>query len=308
MHTTVTYALITAAHNEERFIEKTIRSVIAQRLRPCRWLIIENGSTDGTAEIVSRYAAEHSWIQLVQIDPPEKRNFGAKSHAFNTGLKMLGEVECDLIGNLDADISFDEGFFEFLTGKMAADPAIGVAGTVFEEPGYHSARDSFEGQNHVAGQCQLFRRKCIQQLGGYVPHSRGGIDWIAVTSARMLGWKTRSYREQSFFHHRHMGTADRGRIASSFAYGEKDYYLGGHPLWQMFRCAYRIAKEPYVIGGLALMAGYTWAAIRRIPRPVSPELMRFHRGEQMRKLRSILSRLLRFKRVDNFELASKGGE
>ncbi len=276
--TTLSYALISPAHNEEKFIEKTIQSVVNQRLLPKKWLIVENGSTDSTPEIVARYSKLHPWIQLVQVEKPKKRNFSAKANAFNAGVEMLKDLDCDIIGNIDADISFDADFFEFLVARMAEDPRIGVAGTVFEEEGYHSARDSFEGHNHVAGQCQMFRRECLSQIGGYVPHSRGGIDWIAVTTARMIGWKTRSFRERSYFHYRHMGTADRGRVASAFSYGEKDYYLGGHPLWQIFRCAYRATKEPYIVGGAAFLAGYVWAWARRMPRPGSHELRRFQSG------------------------------
>ena len=78
---------------------------------------------------------------------------------------------------------------------------------------------------------------------------------MAVTTARMMGWTTRSFREKSFFHHRTMGTAERGRLASSFSYGEKDYYLGGHPVWEMFRVAYRMTKRPYLLDGIALGSG-----------------------------------------------------
>lgn len=305
-HPPLKYALITPAHNEARFIEKTLDSVVGQTVRPAKWIIVENGSKDNTAEIVARYAAQHPWIELVQIPAPEKsRSFSAKAYAFNHGLNLVKELDCAVIGNLDADISFDPDHFEFLLARFAEDPKLGVAGTVFEEEGYHSGRDSFEGQNHVAGQCQIFRRQCLLEIGGYVPHSAGGIDWIAVTTARMLGWTTRSYREKCFFHYRHMGTAERSRVAAAFSYGEKDYYLGGHPIWQLFRCTYRATKAPLFFGGAALFAGYVWAALRRMPRPVSQELMRFHREEQMRKLGTILSRLFRLKRVDNFELAAK---
>jgi hypothetical protein len=125
---------------------------------------------------------------------------------------------------------------------------------------------------------------------------------MAVTTARMIGWRTRSFREKSFMHHRVLGTADRGIVASNYAYGKKDYILGGHPLWQIFRCTYRMTKRPYVIGGVALFAGYSAAFLSRMERPVSPELMRFHRAEQMLKLKSIISSLRRLKKVNNFEL------
>jgi hypothetical protein len=190
--------------------------------------------------------------------------------------------------------------------KFSGDPQLGVAGTPFLENGYDSAKDSFEGQNHVAGGCQLFRRECFQQIGGYVPNRAGGIDWIAVTTARMKGWKTRSFVEKRFQHYRPLGTAERNQLKASFSYGEKDYYLGNSPVWQLFRVSYRMAKPPFIIEGLALLCGFCWAALRRTKRPVSQELMRFHRREQMKKLRTILRSLLTFKKVDNFRLASGG--
>jgi len=118
----------------------------------------------------------------------------------------------------------------------------------------------------------------------------------------MMGWKTQSFREKSFFHYRHLGTAERGMLASLFSYGEKDYYLGGHPIWELFRVVYRAGKQPYVIGGLALGFGYAWAFMRRTPRPVSREVMAFHRREQMMKLKAVLRSLVQFKRIDNFNL------
>jgi hypothetical protein len=126
---------------------------------------------------------------------------------------------------------------------------------------------------------------------------------MAVTTARMKGWKTESFREKYFFHYRTLGTAERGILASLYSYGEKDYYLGGHPVWEMFRVAYRVTKKPFLFGGVALGLGYCAAAIRRTPRPVGPELMAFHREEQMLKLKNILRSLVKMKRVDNFNVA-----
>jgi hypothetical protein len=99
-----------------------------------------------------------------------------------------------------------------------------------------------------------------------------------------------------------MGTAERSPLKALFSYGEKDYYLGGSPVWQLFRVTYRLTKKPLIGGGFALLFGYTWAALRRVPRPVSPELMRFHRADQMRKLKAILRSMLRLKKVDAFSL------
>jgi glycosyltransferase involved in cell wall biosynthesis len=299
------YVLITPAHNEEALIEKTLHSMSAQTLPPERWVIVDDGSLDRTAEIIQRYAKRFSWIQFVQRPTRLDRSFAGKVHAFNVGLEQVQSqsLAFEVIGNLDADLSFEADYLEFLLRKFAEDPKLGVAGTPFTEGGgYDSARDSFEGENHVAGGCQLFRRQCFEDIGGYTPNPAGGIDWVAVTTARMKGWKTKSFPEKRFHHYRMLGTAGRSNVGAAFSYGKKDYYLGGSPIWQLFRVAYRMTKRPVLLGGLALLSGYIWAALRRIERAVSPELMRFHRNEQMRKLRAIFRTLLRFKKVDSFSL------
>ncbi len=265
-------------------------------------MIVNDGSTDATSNIVRPYLVENRWIELIDLPVRKKRNFAAKVYAFNAGQERVKDLQYEIIGNLDADVSLDEDHFEFLQNEFHKDPGLGVAGTIFRELGYSSETDSFEGRNHVSGQCQLFRRQCYEKIGGYRPNKAGGIDWMAVTTARMMGWKTRSFRDKSFFHHRAMGTAERGRFASSFSYGEKDYYLGGHPIWELFRVAYRMTKRPYLLDGMALGLGYLWAFLRQVERPVSEELMRFHRKEQMQKLKAILKSLVTFKRIDSFEV------
>lgn len=298
------YVLITPARNEETLIEKTLASMVAQTRQPERWIIVDDGSTDQTAEIVRRFAGNCCWIELVQRPQRLDRNFGAKVQAFNAGLERVRSLPFDIIGNLDADVSFEPDYLQFLLQRFEEDAKLGVAGTPFLENGYDSAKDSFEGENHVAGGCQLFRRKCFEEIGGYVPNHAGGIDWIAVTTARMKGWRTRSFPDKRFHHYRPLGTAERSMLESLFSYGEKDYYLGGSPIWQLFRVTYRMIKPPVVVGGAALLAGYCSAGLRRTRRPVSRELMRFHRREQMKKLRAILGNVLRFKKVDTFRIAS----
>lgn len=296
------YVLITPARNEDRFITKTLDSMVAQTVLPERWVIVDDGSADRTAQIVGEYAARYPWIELVKRPQGLDRSFASKVEAFNAGLERLKSFQFDVIGNLDADLSFDSGYLEFLLQKFSEDSRLGVAGTPFLENGYDSARDSFEGENHVAGGCQLFRRECFEEIGGYVPNRAGGIDWIAVTTVRMRGWTTRSFPEKRFHHYRTLGTAGRGTLSALFSYGEKDYYLGGSPVWELFRVTYRMAKRPVLLGGFALLSGYIWAALRRVERAVSPELMRFHRREQMKKLKAILGSLLRFEKVNSFRL------
>jgi len=299
------YVLITAAKNEEKFIDGTIRSVVTQTHLPQRWVIVDDGSTDRTAEIVMSYAKQYPWIKLVRRPKRKDRNFAGKVHAFNDGLVRVQSLQTELIGNIDADISFGPDHFEFLLKKFEDDPLLGVAGTAYTQEGWDSTRDSFEGQTSVHGACQLFRVPCFREIGGYQPSRAGGIDWIAVTTARMRGWKTRNYSERRFHHHRIMGTAERSEYGAMFDYGKKDYLLGGSPLWELFRAGYRMTKRPVFFGGIALLFGYCTAALQRVERPVSPELIRFHRREQMAKLRLILGSLIRLRKVDKFLLGAE---
>jgi biofilm PGA synthesis N-glycosyltransferase PgaC len=300
----VNYVLITSARNEEAFITKTLDSVISQTVLPGRWVIVDDGSTDHTAEIVERYAARYPWIELVRLPQRQNRNFAAKVHAFNAGFERVHFLEFEAIGNLDADISFGPDQFEFLLQKLIEDPSLGVTGTAYNEEGFDSTRDSFESEHSVHGACQVFRRECFSDIGGYLPNRAGGIDWIAVTTARMKGWRTRNFPERRFRHHRRMGTAERGAVGAMFFYGQKDYYLGGSFTWQLFRVAYRMTKRPRVVGGLALLSGFCWAALRRVERPVAGDLMRFHRREQMTKLKGILGSLIKFQKIEKFYLGS----
>jgi len=298
--------LITPARNEGWHLEKTILSMVAQTAHPTRWVIVNDGSTDESPSIIDRYASTHDWIERFDMPSHRDRSFAAKAHCFNKACETAGWLDYEVIGNIDADITFEPDFLEFLLQKFAESHTLGVAGTPFlEEGGYDSSSNSFEGEYHVSGQCQLFRRECLEEVGGYVPNKAGGVDWIAVTTARMKGWETRSFRERRFFHHRKLGSAERGPLAAAYSYGEKDYYLGGSALWEIFRVAYRIAKPPAFLGGLALGMGFMSAAIRRLQRPVSGELMRFHRQEQMKKLKAILRTLVHLKRVDNFTVLSE---
>lgn len=287
------YILVSPARNEEAYIEKTLASMVSQTVRPEKWVIVSDGSTDRTDEIVRRHLPENPWIEFVRLPERRDRQFAAKVGAFNAGYDRVKHLAHDVVGNLDADISFESDYLEFLLEKFLENPRLGVAGTPFVEKGYSTNRDSFEGERHVAGGCQLFRRECFEDVGGYVPIRGGGIDWMAVTTARMKGWKTTSFSEKTFFHYRKLGTGESNFAKALFSYGLKDYYLGGHPLWEAFRGLYRMTRRPYVVGGVVLLSGYFWGMVCRVERPVSGELMRFHRNEQMEKLKSILSSLLR---------------
>jgi hypothetical protein len=232
---------------------------------------------------------------LVRLPAQRDRSFAAKVQAFNTGLASTTDFAFEIVGNLDADISFGPDYFEFLLKKFEGNPGLGVAGTPFIEQGRHYDY-RFTNIEHVSGACQLFRRKCFEQIGGYVPIAGGGIDWTAVTSARMLGWQTRTFIEKTCLHHRPMGTgSSKGQLRASFRHGEKDYALGGHPAWQVFRAIYQMTRRPRFLGGAALLAGYGWALVTRRERPISRQLIQFTRAEQMARLRATLLRRARNK-------------
>jgi glycosyltransferase involved in cell wall biosynthesis len=301
--------LITPARNEERNLERTIQSIVAQTVHPVRWIIVNDGSSDATPDIIDRYSQTYPWIQRLDMPARRDRSFAAKANAVNTAFSSIGHEKFDVIGNIDADITFEKDYLEFLLQKFAEIPDLGVAGTpLLAEGGYDTAKDSFEGENYVAGPCQLFRRSCFEEIKGYVPNRAGGVDWIAVTTARMKGWKTRSFSEKRYFHHRNFGTAERSSLSAIYSYGKKDYYLGGSPIWEVFRIAYRSMKPPVLLGGVALALGFVSATISRTPRAVSPELMKFHRTEQMRKLRAIAGTLFRLKKVNPFNVLAQPEE
>ena len=285
-------ALITPARNEELYIGATIQSVVAQKVRPMRWVIVSDGSTDGTDAIVQAAAAEHDWIEYLRMPDHRDRTFAAKANCFNAGFERVKALDYDIVGNLDADITIDPDYFEFLLSRFLALPRLGVAGTPFVEdsdrPDKHTYAHEGANRDHVSGACQLFRRECFAAIGGYVPIRGGAIDWIAVTTARMKGWTTRTFVEKVSHHHRKIGTAGSSQLMARFHYGRKAYYVGGHPLWEVLRGVFQMRQSPYVLGGTWFVAGYLWAAATRMHRPVSPELMTFHRGEQLSRLKRLL--------------------
>lgn len=287
------YALITPARNEQEFIELTIRSVLQQTVLPIKWIIVSDGSTDRTDDIVAKYAATNKWVELVRMPERKERNFGGKVACFNAGLERLKEVPYDVVGNLDADMSFDNELFAFLLEKFERNPQLGVAGAPFSEgKGTYDFR--FSSIEHVSGACQIFRRECFEAIGGYIPIKGGGIDVVAVLTARVKGWQTRTFPEKVCIHHRPMGTAKHGLLATRFKLGQKDFNIGRHPLWQAFRSVYQMTKRPFVVGGLSLFAGYFWAALRGTGPCVPKEVIQFQRREQMQRLKQFVSKAMPF--------------
>lgn len=303
-----TYVLITPARNEARLIEQTLQSVVRQTALPLKWVIVSDGSTDGTDEIVMRYAADHAWIELLRLPERRERHFAGKAGAFNSGKARVDDLPYEVIVNLDADITVESDYFAFLLAKLSTDPLLGVIGTPYVETNKEIYDYRYVSLEHVSGACQVFRRACFEAIGGYVPVKVGTIDCIAVITARMKGWKTRTFPERVCYHHRLVGTATASPTKSRYVVGVMDYTMGNHPLWQLFRVLYQMVQKPYLVRGVVIGAGYVWSWMRRVERPVSPELIRFHRREQMQRLRAALrARILPAKMGGAARKASQAG-
>jgi biofilm PGA synthesis N-glycosyltransferase PgaC len=282
------YVLITPARNEAQYLEATIEAVIAQTHRPLRWVLVSDGSTDGTEELVERHLKAHPWIELLRMPKRADRNFAGKAYAFNAGYARVADLEFAVVGNLDADVTFAPSHFASLVARFLEDPQLGVAGAPFHE-GRSQYDYRFTSTENVWGGCQLFRRACFEAIGGYMPLKGGGVDLVAVMTARMHGWRTRTYMESICTHHRVMNSAMNRGWVRKFRWGQSDYRLGSHPAWQLFRCMYQMTQRPYIVGGLLILAGYFIDYLSRQPRTVSSELAAFRGREQMQRLRSFLA-------------------
>jgi GT2 family glycosyltransferase len=281
------YVLITAAHNEEKYIEGTIRSILAQSVRPARWVIVSDGSTDRTNEIVKKYASENAFIELVQLDAAHRHSFGKKSHAIMTGYDRLKSLEYGFIGILDADISLEPNYYCKLLYQFRDDFKLGLTGGfIYEETrGVFTSRRSNRAFS-VAGATQFYRRECFDRIGGILSLRYGGADWCAEVSARMTGWTVRAIPELKVLHHRATGTANN-LLRHRFQEGQQEFSLGALPAFVVVKCIGRLVEKPAVIGGLARLTGFVWSYCQREDRPVSKEFVQFLRKEQKRRLLSI---------------------
>jgi len=281
---TAQYALVTPARNEEDLIELTLSSVAAQTAPPERWVVVSDGSTDRTDEIVQGYAARFPFIRLLRLERSEERTFASKAHAVDAGVRELTGVEYDFLGNLDADIELPPDYFEKILAKLQNHPEIGIAGGVL----YDRWGDRFVKKIHsldsVAGPVQLFRRQCYEEVGGYLALRKGGVDAMAEVMARMNGWKVQSFPDIEAKHHRTTGTALDSILSARFRQGVQDHSHGCHPLFEVARCGFRLIERPYVLGSLWRVGGFVSACLSGEKREVPPEVAAFLRREQLTRL------------------------
>jgi len=279
------YILITAARDERQYIGETLETVTKQTHPPMRWVIVSDGSTDGTDDLVCSYEARYPYIVLFRLENENRRNFACKANAFNKGYELIKGMDYDFIGNLDGDVSFEPSYYERVIGEFERNPRLGIAGGVIFDKDRSVFRRNISSVDHTAGAIQLFRRECFEEVGGYLPIKTGGVDSVAEFMAEMKGWHSRSFSDLAVFHHRRLGTGVTTDIFHvRFREGVRDYHIGMHPLYALGRAIYTLQERPWIIGSLVRLAGFLGVWLRRDKRQISDELVSFVRRKQMYKL------------------------
>jgi len=288
------YVIITPARNEALYIERTLAAVAAQTIIPQKWVVVSDGSTDATDELVSRWMKSNPWIELVRRDPDETRNFGSKAHAVRLGVEKLCEMDYSYICNLDADIEMPPNYYEQILQKFEENQQLGIAGGLLYEDDPEGRYPQHLSADHsVAGPVQMFRRKCWEEIGGYLPLRYGGVDAMAEAMARMRGWQVSTFVDLPVLHLRPTGTEKGSLLLARWKQGVMERSHGNDLFFELVKCLGRITERPRVLGCFARASGYLWAAIRRYPLAVPSELASFLRREQRSRLRRAVRGLCR---------------
>jgi GT2 family glycosyltransferase len=284
------YALVTAARNEEKDLPRTIESVIRQTVLPVKWIIVSDGSTDQTGAIVKKAAAIHPFIELVELPSGAPRDFSSKVFALRPGLARLASLDYEYVGNLDADVSFAENYFEQILARFGESPQLGIGGGfIYEEQNGEFRSRPSNSTRSVAGAVQLFRRSCFEAIEGYQPLHHGGIDALAELMARNKGWQVQAFPELPVRHHRPTGYGDGQVLRTRLRQGKMDYDLGSHPLFEVFKCLRRGKEKPYAVGAVLRLASFVNCHLLQKPRPISPQLVQACQAEQKTRLKQFLS-------------------
>lgn len=287
------YVLMTAAYNEEAHIARTIESVLSQTVLPNRWIIISDGSRDRTDEIVQKYAERHGFIRFFRVSRPPGRSFRCKVIALQAGCVLLEGIDYDFIGNLDADVSVCDTYFEDIIHHFEKRSALGLTGGfVCEERDGQFQDRTINRVYSVAHAAQLMRRECYESMGGYAVLEYGGEDWHAQTSLRMMGWSVEALPQLKVLHHRNTGKGSN-LMRHKFRQGRMDYAFGSVGLFEILKCFRLLPDEPLLIGAIARLLGFFCSWVCREKRPVSEKFIAFLRREQKEKLSSVLPAIWR---------------
>lgn len=284
------YILLTAAKNEETYIEETIRSVLRQNLLPVAWFIIDDGSTDRTPQIVERFAAQHPFICLRRIGSASNtRDFGSKDKAINMTYQAVRELGFDYVGVHDADITLErEDYFESILGEFQRNPALGITGGFIYERvrGVWQCRKG-NSPDSVPGSVQMFRRKYFELMGGFTPLRYGGSDSLAELDVLVAGGEVFSRPDLRVFHYRPTSSA-AGIWRGIFRSGLEDASLGYHPVFEVFKCLRRLTCRPIMAGSAVRFCGYLWWKVMGRKPVIQPAKVAFLRKQQLTKLKSRL--------------------
>jgi poly-beta-1,6-N-acetyl-D-glucosamine synthase len=285
------YALVTPAKNEEEYIANTIESIGNQEIKPVRWVIVSDGSVDGTDRIARDASKKYPFIELIRIEKCGNRSFGSKSHAFQIGYLVLRNMEIKYVGNLDADITLPTYYYRKIIERMIDKPAIGVSSGYCLDKVKGGFQKVVSSQNHAVGAVHLWRKDVYDLVGGYNPVTVGGMDSIALFAARMRGWTTISFQDIPIFHHKPVGTgAARNYSKIAWRSGMTEYYIGTIPLFAIAKSVRRWRAKPILLSSLIRLCAYFSLFLTGKRRDVDTELNNYVRFEQALRLRNLISR------------------
>ena len=285
----LTYAVVTPARDEEENLRRLGPSLVAQTVLPQVWIIVDNGSVDGTADYVRELAQSHSWIRHCTSEPVEGLVRGGPIvRAFHRGLEVL-EGRADVVVKLDADVSMEGDYFERLLATFEADQTIGIAsggGHELDKDGVWRLRPV--GPEQAWGASRAYRWECLQQV---IPLEEAmGWDGIDQIKASANGWWTGTITSIPFKHHRFEGERDGVPSAGWAAQGRASYYMGYRFSYLVLRALHHARRDRAAI---ALVRGYVDAAVKRAPRCPDVELRtRLRKQQRLREVAPRLRRLL----------------
>lgn len=267
-------------------MRRTLDSVVAQTVTPALWVIVDDGSTDATPEILQDYADKHDWIMIVTKPDRGHRAVGpGVVDAFYFGVAQIDLAAYAYSCKLDLDLALPPRYFEILISRMEEDPRLGTCSGkpyIMRNGALVSER---RGDEMSVGMTKFYRRECFDDIGGYVRE----VMWDAIDchKARQKGWIARSWDEPDlrFEHLRPMGSSQSGIYTGRRRHGFGQYFMGSDPLFFLATSIFRMAEPPYILGGLAAIQGYLGAWLRRDRQLDDPELIRFIRAYQRRALR-----------------------
>lgn len=281
------YVIVTPAYNEEQYICKTIESVLVQTIKPLLWIIVDDGSTDQTANIIKRYTVQYSWIRYVYRPKNAGQSYYASNvYAIGEGIKNLRETGYDFIAILDADITLPPNYYAEISSLFSGEERLGIASGHCMDRVKGELKKGLYDWRSSPKNIMVFRKECYEDIGGFIPLKHAGEDTCACFMARMKGWKTWATTDILVIHNKPMGSGiNKSKIKIRFQQGIGEYYLASHPLFILLKSLRRCIKEPpFLIGGLTLLAGFVYASFLKEPRQISDELIHYIRKEQLRRV------------------------